>query len=139
MASALHHLFSQHQRLMRMVEEGAKGYKKKVEGLTQVRCGCVGGWMGVEGGCGAVQQHQPAHPSLIRLPSLPNPLKQAVGDTARRGPGRPPGASSLAPAGVVPLDKRVPAFSLGCLGKLLDAVADDGFKLPEVIVFLFSL
>lgn len=33
----------------------------------------------------------------------------------------------------MPIDRRVPVFSLACLGKLLDAIADDGFKLPEVI------
>lgn len=61
---------------------------------------------------------------------------QAVGGM-RRGPGRPTAAAAAASAqqqaaAVVPVDRRVPVFSLSCLAKLLDAIADDGFQLPEV-------
>lgn len=55
----------------------------------------------------------------------------------RRGPGRPTATAAAASAqqqaaAVVPVDRRVPVFSLSCLAKLLDAIADDGFQLPEV-------
>lgn len=60
-------------------------------------------------------------------------VTQAAGG-ARRGPGWPPAnaaAASNQPPPIVLVDKRVPAFSIGCLAKLLDAIADSGFQLPE--------
>ena len=76
---------------------------------------------------------QPSHTS--RNPASPHLLVQAAGG-ARRGPGRPTAATAAAAAAqqaaVVPVERRVPVFGMGCLAKLLDAIADDGFQLSEV-------
>ncbi|KAL4443971.1 hypothetical protein ABPG75_011708 [Micractinium tetrahymenae] len=65
-------------------------------------------------------------------------VTQATAGT-RHGPGRPPGGTAAhaaggagAAGGVATVDKRAPVFSMGCLAKMLDAIADDGFKLPEM-------